>query len=323
MIKLLETENNLYEIICEDRQRYSHFDLDGVYDYFIKFVPSDMDCETFILREFQLKLEEFKESINIDDDINLIILKGTKPGKISYHIIDKSILLKDCYQCNLYHKKFIEYCKDSILIELLDDSIYTKNRNFRCINQSKKAQPIQYPLICDKPIVSTLVCCQIGIPIDIPNEWKYIKHENVVPKDIQFNNDEIEPLLNKLNDDRFCDRSKWRNLIWCLISLCVDTDIIHKYSYERCVDKYTKRSTDEVINCYKPNNNWTINTLKKWVNEDSIEVQIEIEKSSTIIKHDRYVGDDIYEQQITLIRAGLGRGKTTSVTKHINDNIIM
>jgi hypothetical protein len=164
-----------------------------------------------------------------------------------------------------------------------------------------------------------LVCCHIGIPINIPNEWKYIQHENVVPKDIQFNNDEIEPLLNKINDDRFCDRSKWRNLVWCLISLGVDTDIIHKYSYEKCIDKYTKKSTDEVINCYKPNNNWTINTLKKWVNQDLIEVQIEIEKSSTIIKNDRYVGDDIYDQQITLIRAGLGRGKTTSFIKYINN----
>jgi len=320
MIKLLETENNLYEIICENRQRYSHFDLDGVYEKFIKCVPSDVDCEAFILREFQLKLEEFKASINIDDDTNFVILRGTKPGKISYHIIDRSIVLKDCYQCNLYHKKFIEYCKDSILIELLDDSIYTKNRNFRCVNQSKKAQPNQYPLICDNPIASTLVCCQIGIPIDIPNEWKYIQHtECVVPKEIDFDNSEIVPLLDKLNDDRFCNRSKWRNLIWCLISLDVDTDIIHQYSYERCIDKYTKKSTDEVINCYKSNNNWTINTLKKWVNEDSIELQIEIEKSSTIIKHDRYVGDDIYDQKITLIRAGLGRGKTTSVTKHINN----
>lgn len=318
--KLLENENNLYEIIPENRQRYSHFDLDGVYDFFIKCVPPDMDCETFILREFQLKLEEFKLSINIDDDMNLVILKGTKPSKISYHIIDRSIILKDCYQCNLYHKKFIEYCKDSILIELLDDSIYTKNRNFRCVNQSKKAQPNQYPLICDNPIVSTLVCCQVGIPIDIPNEWKYIQHtEYVVPKEIDFDNSEIVPLLDKLNDDRFCNRSKWRNLIWCLISLGVDTDIIHHYSYERCIDKYTKKSTDEVINCYKSNNNWTINTLKKWINEDSIELQVKIEKSSTIIKNDRYVGDDIYDQKITLIRAGLGRGKTTSVTKHINN----
>jgi len=57
----------------------------------------------------------------------------------------------------------------------------------------------------------------------------------------------------------------------------------------------------------------TIGTIKYWIKQDGVQ------KTSTIIKQDRYVGDDIYEEQITLIRAGLGRGKTTSFIKHINN----
>jgi hypothetical protein len=269
--EILEVDNNIYEIIQESKQRYSYFDLDGTYQSFQKHITDDLYIDDFILREIKVMLEEFKERYGFDEDIdNLTILQGTKPNKISFHIIDKSIVLKNCYECNLYHIKFIEYLqeKDNCLLDLLDKGVYDKDRNFRCINQSKKTK-IPYPLKSKEEITNTLVCCK-STPIDIPALWKISQNKIIKPPEkVIIDNTEIELLLKHINDNRWTEYKLWIETVWCLISLKVDTDLIHDLSYEICPDKYDKNTLDCIIKQYDPSKNWTINTLRKWAEEDT------------------------------------------------------
>jgi len=270
--EILEIDNNIYEIIAENKSRHSYFDLDGTYQSFQKHITDDLYIDDFILREFKVMLEEFKERYGFVEDIdNLTILQGTKPNKISFHIIDNSISLKNCYECNLYHKKFIEYLieKDNCLLDLLDKGVYDKDRNFRCINQSKKTK-IPYPLKSKSEISDTLVCCKSNDILNIPAAWKISKDKIVKqPEKVVIDNAEIDLLLQHINDDRWIDYKLWIETVWCLMALKVDIDLIHQKSYEICPEEYDKNVLDCIIARYDPTKKWSMNTLRKWAEEDT------------------------------------------------------
>lgn len=270
--EILEIDNNIYEIIAENKQRYSYFDLDGTYHSFQKHINNDMYVDDFILKKFIDYLQEFKETFGFKEDIdNLVILQGTKPNKISFHIIDKSISLKNNYECNLYHKKFIEYLikNESCLLDLLDKNVYDKDRNFRCINQSKMSKT-PYPLKSKSEISDTLVC-STEPSVDIPAVWKISKDKIVKPPEkVVVDNAEIDLLLQHIKDDRWTDYKLWIETVWCLIACNIDTDLIHDLSYEICPDKYDKNVLDSIIKIYDSSkNSYTINTLRKWAEEDT------------------------------------------------------
>ena len=227
-----------------------------------------------MVHEFKLVLEDFKEEYGFDENVgNIVILQGTKPNKLSFHFIDKSIVLKNCYECNLYHTKFIEFLKekDHFLFDFIDKGVYDKDRNFRCINQSKKAK-IPYPLKCKEKIIDTLISCnekQIKT-LEIPVVWKIPKNKVVKPPEkVVIDNAEVELLIQHINDDRWEDYMKWIQTVWCLMSCKVDIDVIYDKSYEICPDKYDKNTLDCIIKQFDPKKNWSINTLRKWAEEDT------------------------------------------------------
>lgn len=269
--EILEIDNNIYEIIAENKQRYSYFDLDGTYHSFQKHINNDMYVDDFILKKFIDYLQEFKETFGFKEDIdNLVILQGTKPNKISFHIIDKSISLKNNYECNLYHKKFIEYLikNESCLLDLLDKNVYDKDRNFRCINQSKMSKT-PYPLKSKSEICDTLVC-STEPSVDIPAVWKISKDKIVKPPEkVVIDNAEIDLLLQHINDERWIDYQLWIETVWCLLALKVDVDTIHLKSDEIGIDKYNKNDLDSVIKNYDSSKKWSMNTLRKWAEEDT------------------------------------------------------
>lgn len=295
--ELLSVDNNIYEIIVEDKARYSYFDFDGSYQGFKKHNTSNMHDDDFIVSEYKLILEEFKEKYGFDEDVgNIVILQGTKPNKISFHFIDKSIVLKNCYECHLYHIKFIEFLKekDNFLLDLIDKGVYDKDRNFRCINQSKKAK-ISYPLKSKEKIIDTLISCNEK-PINIPVVWK-ISKDTVIkqPEKVVIDNVEVELLLQHINDDRWNDYMLWIQIVWCLMACKVDIDLIYDKSYEICPDKYNKQSLDGVIKNFDPTKNWSINTLRKWAEEDTgFKVETVFEKPAPVL-------DEKKENHITCI----------------------
>ena len=289
--EILEIDNNIYEIIAENKQRYSYFDFDGTYQSFQKHITDDMYVDDFILREFKVMLEEFKERYGFEENIdNLVVLQGTKPNKISFHIIDNSISLKNCYECNLYHKKFIEYLieKDNCLLDLLDKGVYDKDRNFRCINQSKKTK-IPYPLKSKAEISDTLVCCNSKDILNIPPAWKISKDKIVKqPEKVVIDNAEIDLLLKHINDERWIDYKLWIETVWCLMALKVDIDTIHQKSDEIGIDKYNKNDLDSVIKQFDPTKKWSMNTLRKWAEEDTgFVVETVFEKPAPVLDENK------------------------------------
>ena len=288
--ELLSVDNNIYEIIVENKARYSYFDFDGSYQGFKKHNTSNMHDDDFIVREYKLVLEEFKEKYGFDEDVgNIVILQGTKPNKISFHFIDKSIVLKNCYECHLYHIKFIEFLKekDNFLFDLIDKGVYDKDRSFRCINQSKKAK-IPYPIKSKEKIIDTLISCN-ETPIDIPPFWKI--PDNMIikpPEKVVIDNEEVELLLQHINDERWTDYMKWIQTVWCLMACKVDIDLIYDKSYEICPDKYNKETLDGVIKNFDPKKNWSINTLRKWAEEDTdFKVEEVFEKPVMVLDENR------------------------------------
>jgi hypothetical protein len=288
--EILEVDNNIYEIIAENKSRHSYFDLDGTYQSFQKHITDDMYIDDFILREFKVMLEEFKELYGFVEDIdNLTILQGTKPNKISFHIVDKSVVLKNCYECNLYHKKFIEYLieKDNCLLDLLDKGVYDKDRNFRCINQSKKTK-IPYPLKSKSEISDTLVCCKSNNILNIPAAWKISKDKIVKqPEKVVIDNEEVNFYVNKLKDERWIDYKLWIETVWCLMALKVDVDTIHEKSNEIGIDKYNKNDLDSVIKQFDATKKWSLNTLRKWVQEDNEGIEIHFDKNAPVLDENK------------------------------------
>lgn len=291
---LLLNDNNIYEIIQENKQRYSHFDLDENKELqnFRNCNEDNIFIDDFIIKEFKILLEEFKEQYGFDEDVgNLTILQGTKPDKISFHIIDKSIILKNCYECNLYHIKFIEFLKekDSCLLDLVDSSIYNKDRNFRCINQSKMSKDGAYPLKCKESIYNTLVCCSNQKTDEIPPLWKLSKDKIIKPPEkVVIDNEEVELLIQHISDDRWTDYMKWIQTVWCLIACGIDSTKIHQLSYEICPDKYNETSCNAHIKSYDPKKNWSINTLRKWAEDDTgFVVETVFEKPAPVLDENK------------------------------------
>jgi hypothetical protein len=288
--EILEVDNNIYEIIAENKSRYSYFDLDGTYQSFKKHINDDMYIDDFILKKFIDYLQEFKETFGFKEDVdNLVVLQGTKPNKISFHIIDKSVVLKNCYECNLYHKKFIEYLieNESCLLDLIDKGVYDKDRNFRCINQSKMSKT-PYPLKSKAEISDTLVCCK-ETPTDIPILWKMTNFIVKPPEKVVVDNAEVELLLQHISDDRWTDYQLWIQTVWCLLACNIDTDLIHDLSYEICPDKYDKNGLNCVIKNYDPKkNSYTMNTLRKWAEIDTgFKVEQVFEKPVVVLDEKR------------------------------------
>ena len=150
--------------------------------------------------------------------------------------------------------------------------------------------------------------------IEIKKEIKIVEKKVYEKSDADIN--EVKMLVEMLPKYRVEDFNEWFQLGCCLWNIGNGDDeylcIWDEKSKQS--DKYDSGICDVYWSKMKESK-YTIGSLKYWVSQDTIGVQ----KTQTIIKHDKYVGDDIYNQQITLIRAGLGRGKTTSFIKYINN----
>lgn len=153
------------------------------------------------------------------------------------------------------------------------------------------------------------------------NDLKEIKKKIIIVEKKVYENidnaidiNELKILIDMIPLHHIDDFNDWRALGQVLWNISNGDDeylqIWDKKSQES--DKYEDGCCDVQWSRMKETNS-TIGTIKFWIKQDNFIVQ------KTIIKQDRYVGDDIYEQQITLIKAGLGRGKTTSFIKHINN----
>ena len=114
--KMIEEDNNLYEVLL-DRKRKVYFDIDvkNPEDSFLDHLEK---CKTAIDKQFP--------------NANFQISGSETKEKYSYHII-----LSNYYADNL-DGSYVLYAFSNIYNYLgFDKSVYSKNRNMKCINQSK------------------------------------------------------------------------------------------------------------------------------------------------------------------------------------------
>jgi len=142
--QITKTNNNLYEILQHNKTVKPFLDVDLYLDENNKNIDENLLLK-YVLDEFKkIYFDCFQIEIKNKD---IVVLCGTTKKKISFHIIINNGYF---FLNNTQQKEFIKYIhfKNIVLkngIELkniIDLSVYSKNKNFKLVNQSKLKKPI-------------------------------------------------------------------------------------------------------------------------------------------------------------------------------------
>ena len=307
-----EENNNLYEIIKEERPRYSYFDIDATYQKIKHSIKEGEDFGKMIVDKLKSMIEDFKADNDIDEVCDLVVLEACTKNKFSYHFIDRSISFKDKDDCKIYHEKFLDHLYETnqtLLSSVIDKGVYDKDRNFRLVNQSKmKDGAVPLTLSSNHTQEDTFITkVRLDDPTryEIPKRWlKKKKKEIIAPivKNLEDNDyEELLMIVDKLKDERFIERDLWLKTVWCLHACGLHSDEIHYFSENRCPEKYDFDSTEGVIKQYEhTKSKFSIETLKAWAKTDSgfeIERVIErVKKQQPKNKEDHYQFLDLLKQ---------------------------
>ena len=153
--------SHFYEVIQEGQPCWLYFDLE-----FSKIVNPQLDADE-VLVQFRRGLKDFcaKEGVQYDESLTVVLDSSTE-SKFSKHVIVKSLAFEDNIQAGGFVHTFVEHTRvlrqergsDSDLLfvrgdceeaeatkTVVDTSVYTRNRNFRVLRQSKcgKNTPLQ------------------------------------------------------------------------------------------------------------------------------------------------------------------------------------
>jgi len=343
-------DNNTRNTLTEMPQFYSQlrFDFDIMKDeYEESFYTDDIihDVIKIIQKQVKLQTVNFKNRLNTVCLLEKPVYKKNIRWSGGFHLQFPFLFL----ETKKIWSSIVEPIIDEVFLKtrLVFDNIYTKP--WYIYGSSKSFEHVPYTLTkvfdydCNETPIKFLESAQIYdqneklikedldkhlvrilsiLPfnrdindiIEIKKEVKIIEKKVYEKSDADIN--EVKMLVKMLPKYRVEDFNEWFQLGCCLWSIGNGDDeylcIWDEKSQES--DKYEARICDMYWSKMKESK-YTIGSLKYWVKQDTIGVQ----KTQTIIKHDKYVGDDIYDQQITLIRAGLGRGKTTSFIQYINN----
>lgn len=200
-LKIIEKNRGIYEVITE-RKRKLYFDIDSEGKDTLK------EC--------------IKEILNILPDAKLNISgnypKNGENGKYSYHII-----VSNYYANNSDEMKGVkEFCKQKEELGF-DWKVYTKNRNMKCINQSKPNKPIQEYISGSSDLRDH--CITVFFDNDCKNLEKYFEEFDTTP--IVYNKTKPKRLL--LPKDINIDINKTVDLK-DIVTL-IPNDYDHKISY--------------------------------------------------------------------------------------------
>ena len=301
-------DNHLYEIIKEERPRYSYFDVDAPYQKIKGFFKDENKIEEELTGLLKAMIEDFKADNDIQEESDLVVLNASTKAKYSFHFIDRSIVFKNKEDCKLYHDKFIDHLyhtDTTILSTIIDKCVYDKDRNFRCINQTKfKKGAIPLKLTSAHTHSDTFIT-NVGNTDThkIPKSWYKKKSVYIQPiKEVleEDEDDEITTLIEHLSDTRFEDYTSWINTVWCLFACGVSPDVIHYESSARCPDKYNYESTSSQIKQYDhTRSKFSIETLKAWAKQDS---GFEIERVKDRVRKEQPVKREDHFKFIDLLR---------------------
>jgi len=150
VITLNKEDLNIYEIIKSDRPHKMYIDVDCKYNYVRKFFdgkPEDVVKKT-IVDVIEGFIEEFQETYFPESPSwSSNVLDASNKIKYSFHFA-VDIKLRNFDESEAFHKKFLQFIHDSYdgdddyynLHCYIDKCVYTKNRLFRSVGQSKFGQ---------------------------------------------------------------------------------------------------------------------------------------------------------------------------------------
>jgi hypothetical protein len=173
------------------------------------------------------------------------------------------------------------------------------------------------------------------------SESKPEENTETVTKDLELelSDNEVKMIFNHLDSKRWENDESWRTLIWLGLKLGLSEGDIQEYSQD--AQNYCEESTTKMINEYSPEKcnismgtlfyylqkDVDIKTYKELVNPYILDKLTQkkiddlIHTEGYIEKKERWVLPEVLEgSKFTVIKAGLGKGKTTASIAHINSH---
>jgi hypothetical protein len=332
LLRLCSKDNAIYEVIhCFPHKVYFDIDADNKdYDIYEKIIP-----------------EINKLFPNAD-----IAVSGSKSDiRQSYHIILNNYLIKNEDERQTM-KSIVKYLKHNF-DDGFDDKVYTKNRNMKCINQSKGDKRYQVIILNDEPKKHFITTFFNDINYPIPTfevtqpEIKLaIKIDEVQSK--KFNVGELPKLKLELPKDIRFDINNFTPKE-ALKILPINKSFDHKYTHfiaRFCF--YNEITFEEFYGWYK-NKNDNTNAYNKWkfhwtnlnkfpevgINQiitliikyyPSIKKDKHFQNFQNLFKLDNIKKVDELNQDIfnntskfLCINTGMGSGKTFQTIKYLKD----
>lgn len=345
LLKLLQKNKNLYEIITYDKPRKLFIDIDGY------------DKPELIIKEIQKILPDIK--FNISGSIGD---KDKKKNYHSYHLVADNYY----FSCKADMKGFVNYLdvvKNELKIDnkILDNSVYKNCQNFKFINQSKKrCKRIQKMMNNKNPLNHIVEYINDDCKL-ITNEFdKYLIEELKTTKTIkkrknvdvatQLNSGKVEKvdieqpiiniqkdtdkqILNHIYNKKDLGYATYYNvMLWC-IKVGLSYNIFYKWGCQpwgpnKEAKKIWKQNWVRAKENYK-NINITRDYHIRYILEkqygDIVNNELEqfkksflLDKTYDTLVETKYIDynllNEIQEKYI-VINAGMGKGKSFSVLK--------
>jgi len=319
--EITNTDQNVYEIIKEDRPRKFYIDYDckfaDIKDWAFNrwdkidggIIKDDISGSIEeVMTEF---LHHYKfNPINGDDFAVNILDASDGLKKFSFHIVCDDVILKDQKDSKIFHEKFLKFadryfkeqCWETYgnLNEFFDRGVYTKNRVMRCLGQSKFGQDRPLKILSgSKDIKDHFITYteKNKTFFDVPISWrprKITNPTNKVKGDFNENDELILLVENTLH--KTIDYTEWRNWVWACCGAGVPPTKIHFYSMDGGGD-YDEVVCDRLIAQYDSEKTKAgKHTLKKWAAENGYELERNFEVKPLLlseIKEDHITWLDI------------------------------
>jgi hypothetical protein len=331
LLKLVDKDNSIYEVITKFPHKV-YFDIDADnknYDIYEKLVP---------------KINE------LFPDADLAISGSKSDVRQSYHITLNNYLINNEDERQTM-KSLVKYLKLNF-DDSFDDKVYTKNRNMKCVNQSKEDNRIQAIILNDnieKHLITTfikekhalpkfeIVQPEISLAIEIDktksnkfNVGDLPKLKLEVPETIKFDINDFTPSdalkilpINKSFDHKY-------------------THLIARYCYYNSLDFETfyswyKNKSNKTENYKKWQMHWS--HLSKFPEVNNGHITTIIMKFYPSLKREKHfvqfqelfkigevkkvetLSQDVFNSDVKFIclNTGMGSGKTFQTIKYLKD----
>jgi hypothetical protein len=272
--------------------------------------------------------------------------------KLSLHIIMRpelngrsKIFFKNCREQKIFQQKFSDYLKTIDTKIFIDTSVYNRRSQMRLKGSHKENETHRnFKAVTKNLDEKYYFCSYVGAILgDFPLDVIPVKSEDDVvfdnADDLDLSNNEVKSIFDNINSGRWEEYESWRTLIWLGLKLGLTDGDIHQYSSD--ATNYCEESTTRMINEYSPEKcKMSLGTLFYYLEKDvdpkkykklvspyildkitDKKIDALINTTGAIIKDDKWVLPEIFDgSKCTVVKAGLGKGKTTASVSHINNN---